>query len=174
MQRVRIATVVAIIIMSATTWSAAPAGANAPDRQPGLITIAGTYPAGVACPFAVSFEIVAGGEGQILTFVDSEGNLVRLLNTARPITWLVTNLETDATYTYTGRGGVSKITPSVDGTTTVEVSGGIIGFNTPTDTPPGPFALSIEGHLVFLIAADGTGTLTQVTGRTTDLCAAVS
>jgi hypothetical protein len=174
MKRVGIATALGIFTVTASVWSATPAGANPPDRQPGSLTIAGSYPAGVACSFAVSFEIVAGGKGQVFTFVDHGGNLVRLMSTARPATWVVTNLDTGATYRFTGTGGMTKITPSADGTTTVVVSGGIIGFNSPTDTPPGPFALSIEGHLIFVIAPDGTGTLTQVSGKVTDLCAAVS
>ncbi len=174
MRRVRVATVLATIMATAFVWSATPASADAPGRQPGLFTpIGGSYPAGVACPFAVSFDLVAGS-GQIFTFVDHAGDLVRLMNTARPETWVVTNLDTGATYTFTGQGGVTTITPSADGTTTVVVSGGIIGFNAPTDTPPGPFSLSIEGHLIFVIAPDGTGTLTQVSGKITDLCAAVS
>jgi hypothetical protein len=174
MKRVRMATALGIIIATASVWSATPAGADPPGRQPGGAQGLGAFPAGVACPFAVSFDLVAGGEGQLFTFVDHGGDLVRLMNTARPATWVVTNLDTGATYTFTGQGGVTRITPSADGTTTVVASGGIIGFNSPTDTPPGPFALSIEGHLIFVIAPDGTGTLTQVSGKITDLCAAVS
>jgi hypothetical protein len=56
----------------------------------------------------------------------------------------------------------------------VELSGGIVGFNAPTDTPPGPFALTLSGRLVINVAADGTGTIIQRSGTSTDLCATVA
>jgi hypothetical protein len=49
-----------------------------------------------------------------------------------------------------------------------------IGFNAPTDTPPGPFSFMNIGRLVLVIAPDGSGTITQLSGNTTDLCAAVA
>jgi hypothetical protein len=166
-----------LVAMGLSILWATPAGADAPGRQPGGSSIggpAGTYPAGIACPFPVSFDLVAGGEGQLFTFIDRDGDVVRLMNNARPSVWVITNLDTGASYTLTLPAGVDRITPSPDGTTTVTISGGAIGFNAPTDTPPGPFALTNAGHLVFVIAPDGTGTLTQLSGKKTDLCAAVA
>jgi hypothetical protein len=65
------------------------------------LSVAGTYPAGIACPFAMSFDVGAGGEGQLFTFVDHGGDLVRLMNHGRPSTWVFTNLDTGASYAVT-------------------------------------------------------------------------
>jgi hypothetical protein len=175
----RVAIVLGTIIATAFIWSATPAGADAPSREPGGASIGGVtpgvpYPAGVACPFPVSFDLVGGGEGQLFTFFDHNGDPIRLMNHARPSTWVFTNLDTGASYTLALPAGLTRIRPSADGTTTVELSGGIIGFNAPTDTPPGPFALAITGRIIFVVAPDGTGTLAKVSGTTVDLCAAVS
>ena len=53
------------------------------------------------------------------------------------------------------------------------ISGGSVGWNAPTDTPPGPFTLENIGRLVFVIDSNGNGTL-AVTGNQTDLCATVA
>jgi hypothetical protein len=168
------ATALGIIIATASVWSATAAGADAPSREPVTGAGLGAFPAGIACPFAVSFDLVSGADGQLFTFFDHNGDVVRLMNTTMPGTWIITNLDTGASITLTGQGGVARITPSADGTTTVVLSGGIIGFNTPADTPPGPFALWIDGRLNVLIKSDGTVTLSQLAGKTVDLCAAVS
>jgi hypothetical protein len=156
----------------------APAQAVPPTREPygpGSAggSVAGTYPAGLACPFAVSFEIVSGGTGQQTTFFDRNGDVVRIFNHVTPSTWIITNLETGESYTVRVPAGSGRITTSPDGTVTVAISGGAIGFNAPTDDPPGPFSLTNVGHLLFVIAADGTGTL-SLTGKSIDLCSQVS
>ena len=159
-------------------WAAAPAAAVGPIREPygpssAGGSVAGTYPAGVACPFAVSFEIVSGGTGQQLTFFDGNGDVVRISNRVTPSTWVITNLDTGESHTLRLPAGTGTITFAADGTTTVVITGGAIGFNAPADTPPGPFSLTNVGRLVFVIAPDGTGTL-SLQGEQTDLCAAVS
>ena len=86
---------------------------------------------------------------------------------------MITNLDTGKTYSLRLPAGTGRITFAADGTTTVTITGGAIGFNSPADTPPGPFSLTNVGRLVFVIAPDGTGTL-SLEGAQTDLCAAVS
>jgi hypothetical protein len=165
-----------LVAMGLSTLWATPAGADAPSRQPGGASVgnpSGTFPAGVVCTFPVSFGVVSGGEGQLFTFIDHNGHVVRLMNHAKPSVWFFTNLDSGASYTLKLPAGLDRIAPSADGTTTVTISGGAIGFNAPTDTPPGPFALTNVGHLIFVIAPDGTGTLTKLSGKQTDLCAAV-
>jgi hypothetical protein len=168
----------AIFTTGALVSAAAPAAAVAPSHEPygpssAGGSVAGTYPAGVACPFAVSIEIVSGGTGQQLTFFDGNGDVVRIFNRVTPSTWVITNLETGKTHSLRLPAGTGRITFAADGTTTVTISGGAIGFNSPADTPPGPFSLTNVGRLVFVIAPDGTGTL-SLKGAQTDLCAAVS
>jgi hypothetical protein len=179
MKRLLLASVTScLLILPALTLMAVPAGALAPTREPygpGSAggSIAGTYPAGVACPFAVSFEIVEGGTGQQWTFFTQDGDLARIQNRVGPSTWVITNLESGESYTLRLPAGSGTIRFATDGTITVTISGGVIGFNAPTDTPPGPFASAIAGHVVFIVAPDGTGTLAQQSGTVTDLCAAV-
>jgi hypothetical protein len=172
--------VVSLLMLTTGAWvsAATQASAVAPIREPygpssAGGSIAGTYPAGVACPFAVSLEIVSGGTGQQLTFVDQNGDLVRISNRVTPSTWVITNLETGNFHSVQLPAGTGRITFAADGTTTVTITGGAIGFNSPTDTPPGPFSLTNVGRLVFVIAPDGTGTL-SLRGKQTDLCAMVS
>ena len=178
MRRSRVVASLAIFTMGALVWAAAPAAGVGPIREPygpssAGGSVAGTYPAGVACPFAVSFEIVSGGTGQQLTFFDSNGDVVRISNRVTPSTWVITNLDTGESHTLRLPAGTGTITFAADGTTTVVISGGAIGFNAPADTPPGPFSLTNVGRLTFVIAPDGTGTLSLL-GVQTDLCAAVS
>jgi len=178
MRLVRLVVSLVIFIMATLAAGAAPAAAVAPIREPygpssAGGSVAGTYPAGVACPFAVSLEIVSGGTGQQLTFFDGNGDVVRISNRVTPSTWVITNLDTGKSHSLQLPAGAGTITCGADGTTTVVITGGAIGFNAPTDTPPGPFALTNVGRLMFVIAPDGTGTL-SLKGEQTDLCAAVS
>lgn len=154
--------------------AAIPAGASAPTREPGGSMSLGAVPAGVACAFAVSIDVVAGGEGQLMTFFDRGGNVVRQIDHARPSTWTFTNLDSGKSVTLRLPAGILMVSTAADGTTTVVVDGSAIGFNAPTDTPPGPFSIMNIGRLVIVIAPDGSGTLTQLSGNTTDLCAAVA
>jgi hypothetical protein len=180
MKRLLLASVASwLVVVPVLTLMATPAGAVAPIREPygpGSAggSIAGTYPAGVACPFAVSFEIVAGGTGQQWIFLDQNGDVARIQNRVGPSTWVITNVDSGDSHTLQLPAGNGMIRFAADGTLTVTISGGVIGFNAPTDTPPGPFSLAVAGHVVFVVAPDGTGTLAQESGKVTDLCAAVS
>jgi hypothetical protein len=109
-----------------------------------------------------------------VTFFDRAGNVVRQTDHARPSTWVFTNLDSGKSVTLQLPAGTLTITPLADGTTKIFINGSAIGFNAPTDTPPGPFSFMSNGHLVLVIASDGSGTITQLSGNTTDLCAAVA
>jgi hypothetical protein len=166
----------AVLAILAVGLSATAASANQPDRQvlpvsnPGF----GDIPAGVACAFPISLNPVQPYPGNQLTFFDRNGNVVHQAITVGPSTWKITNLDTNASYTFAVAAARANVTPHDDGSVTVALSGGIVGFNAPTDTPPGPFALTFSGRLVINITADGTGTFIQRKGTSTDLCAAVA
>jgi hypothetical protein len=166
----------AVLATLAVGLSATAASANRPDRQ--LLPVSnpgfGDLPAGVACVFPVSLNPVQPYPGDQLTFFDRDGNVVRQAITVGPSTWKITNLDTNASYTFAVAAARANVTPHDDGSVTVELSGGIAGFNAPTDTPPGPFAMTFSGRLVLNIAADGTGTIIKQAGTSTDLCAAVA
>jgi hypothetical protein len=166
----------AVVVILTVGLSATAASANQPDRQllpssnPGF----GDVPAGVACAFPVSLNPVQPYPGNQLTFFDRSGNVVRQTLIVGPSTWKITNLNTNASHTFAVAAARENVTPHDDGSVTVELSGGIVGFNAPTDTPPGPFALTFSGRLVINVAADGTGTIIQSSGTSTDLCATVA
>jgi hypothetical protein len=151
-----------------------PAMAAQPNREPSQPSGFGELPAGVACAFPVSIDLVSGDEGQNFTFFDQDGNVVRQVGTARTSVWRITNLDTNVSYTVNLPGGTLTSTPASDGSTTVVVAGGAIGFNAPTDTPPGPFSFTNVGRVVLVIAPDGSGTIVSMSGHTFDLCAAVA
>jgi hypothetical protein len=160
--------------VAALIGSAIPAGAVPPEREPGGSVGFGEIPAGIACEFAVSIDLVSGGQGQRVAFFDRAGNLVRETDHARPSTFLFTNLDTGKSVALRLPGGTLTITPLADGTTKIVINGSAIGFNAPTDTPPGPFSFTSNGHLVLVVASDGNSTITQLSGNPTDLCAAVA
>ena len=137
------------------------------------LTGLGTVPAGIACAFPISIDLVSGDEGHDFTFLTrtamsyAKWELLWMCRCGRSRTStrmfrIRSNLP----------GGHLRLTTASDGTTTVAISGGSVGWNAPTDTPPGPFTLENIGRLVFVIDPNGNGTLT-VTGNQTDLCATV-
>jgi hypothetical protein len=166
----------AVVVILAVGLSATAASANQPDRQvvpvsnPGF----GNLPAGIACAFPISLNPVQPYPGNQLTFADRNGNVVHQAITVGPSRWKITNLDTNASYTFAVAAARQNVTFHDDGSVTVELSGGIVGFNAPTDTPPGPFALTFSGRLVVDVAANGTGTIIKQAGTSTDLCAAVA
>ena len=62
---------------------AAPAMAVPPSRTPSEPTGLGTVPAGIACTFPISIDLVSGDEGHDFTFFDKNGDVVRQMGTAR-------------------------------------------------------------------------------------------
>jgi hypothetical protein len=166
--------VCAVMVIVAVGLPATAASARQPDRQPSTQTGFGDIPAGVACVFPISLNAVQPYPGNQLTFFDRNGNVVHLATTVGRSTWKITNLDTSASYTFAVAGGRTNVTPHDDGSVTVVLSGGIVGSNAPTDSPPGPFAITFSGHLVLNISADGIFTFIQQSGTTTDLCAKVA
>jgi hypothetical protein len=160
--------------VAALLCAAIPAGAVAPTREPGGSNGFGEVPAGIACAFAVSIDLVSGGQGQLMTFFDRAGNEVRQTDHARPSTFAFTNLDNGKSVTLRLPGGTVTISTAADGTTTVVINGSAIGFNAPTDTPPGPSSIMNIGRLTLVVSPDGNSTITHLSGNTTDLCAAVA
>jgi hypothetical protein len=172
----RLIAVVVPVLLGVVVGAATPAAAAKPIIEAGVpgTPIAGTYPAGVACSFPVSFEVVSGGEQTVFTYLDNDGNFERQVTVAKASVWRFTNLSSSTSVIVPLVADRTEVTVADDGTVTVTISGGVIGFNAPTDTPPGPFALAISGHLIFVIAPSGAGTITQRSGKVIDLCDAVS
>jgi hypothetical protein len=169
---IRLTLVSAVIAVGVSTGSAAMA--VPPTHEPTAPTGIGVVPAGQACSFAVDIELVSGDQGRMITFFDHEGNVTRIMGTARPSVWSITNVETGASATVNLPAGHQTVTFLADGTAHIEISGGVIGFQGPLDTPAGPFAFTNVGRLIVNIALDNTGTLLALSGHRFDLCAAVA
>ena len=107
--------------------------------------VAGTYAAGVACPFAVSFEIVSGGTGQQVTFFDGNGDVVRIFNRVTPSTM--------GSHEPRHREVLFPPAPSRNREDHLRAGRHHNGnhhrrcdrFNAPADSPPGPFSLTNVG-----------------------------
>jgi hypothetical protein len=70
-------------------------------------------------------------------------------------------------------GSLVKVKPNDDGTTTLDVSGVNLLTLFPTDFPPGPSSTLHQGHVEITIDENGDWTVEKVSGRTTDICAAL-
>jgi hypothetical protein len=165
---------VASAVMAVALFAGSGVGAVPPLHEPTAPTGIGVQPAGQACSFAVDIELVSGDQGRMTTFFDHEGNVTRVMGTARPSVWSITNVGTGVSANVKLPAGHQTVTFLPDGTTHIEISGGVIGFQGPSDTPAGPFAFTNVGRLVVNIAPDNTGTLLALSGHRFDLCAAVA
>jgi hypothetical protein len=132
------------------------------------------FPAGVAC---ANFDLqvdVSGGNQVFREFVDKDGNIVRQLSAGKGTNLLFTNLSTGATFFLKGNGSVTQITFNADGTQTWTITGHNVLILFPTDNPPGPSTTQYVGRVVFTVDLNGVFTLLEVSGRATDICAALS
>lgn len=129
-----------------------------------------TFPAGVGCAFELRIDILPGGT--MRTFVDTQGNPVRVITTGSDI--LFTNTATQATFLQEARGSVTKTTPLANGVIRVESFGGNSLILFPTDVPAGPSATLYFGRIVYLVAPGDVFTLLKANGSKFDICAELS
>jgi hypothetical protein len=130
-------------------------------------------PAGVGCSFALNIDIV-GGTQVNKEFVDKNGNIVRTLSAGKGSALTFTNAETGATLSLQPNGSVSHTTINPDGTSTVANTGHNVIILFPTDVPAGPSTTLYVGRVVYTVDLNGVFTLQQVSGKQTDICAALS
>ena len=131
------------------------------------------FPAGVACAFPMDIES-SGGQQVMREFVDKDGNVVRTLAAGKGAVLTFTNVDTGETLTVTTGGSVTHITLHPDGSFTFVTTGHNVLILFPSDVPAGPSTTLTQGRVVFTIDTNGVFTVTEVEGRTTDICAALS
>ncbi|MET0919111.1 MAG: hypothetical protein ABWY07_11895 [Burkholderiales bacterium] len=154
-------------ILAAMLCSGSPAtAADPPD-------FTDFYPAGVACDFDLSIE-GRGGNQVSREFTDKNGNVVRLLTAGKGPALTFTNDSTDATLSLKSDGSVRQITPNSDGSSTYVIMGHNILILFPTDIPAGPSTTLYAGRVVFTATASFDFEVQQVSGKGTDICAALS
>ena len=132
-------------------------------------------PAGLACDFPLHVEVF-GGNQVMKEFTDETGNIVRMLSAGKGSLLVFENGSTDATLSVTTGGSVSQTTFNPDGSQTVTGTGHTVLILFPTDVPAGPSTTLVQGRIVYTIspAPDNVFTVQEVSGKTTDICAALS
>jgi hypothetical protein len=134
-----------------------------------------TLPAGLAClNFDLTINIDFSDHRVNKTFTDENGMPVRMLSAGKGDDLEFVNEATGATFSIKGNGSVSHTTINPDGSTTNSAEGHNVIILFPTDEPPGPTTKQYVGRVVYTATADGVFTLQKVSGRTTDICAALS
>ena len=128
--------------------------------------------AGTACTFDLQIEGF-GGNRQFREFRDENGNVVRSLDTGTGSALRFTNLSDGKTLSTMSNGAVSRKTFNLDGSYTETDTGHNILILFPTDNPAGPSTTLIVGRLVFTVDAFGVFTVQTVSGKVTDICAAL-
>ena len=105
--------------------------------------------------------------------MDKNGNVVRLLEAGIGPAFVFTNLTTSATFSTRSNGSVVRTTVNPDGSLTVTATGHFVLILFPTDVPAGPSTTLYVGRIVYTIDSGGVFTLLEVSGQTTDICAAL-
>jgi hypothetical protein len=160
-----------MVIKWLSAAAAAAALVFAPTAPANAVTE--TYPAGVACPFELRVD-ATGGPKVDKTFEAPDGS-VRLLNAGKGSDLVFTNVETDATYSLSGSGAVSWTRVDASGSARLTVTGHTVVIYFPTDEPAGPSTTLVVGRedIALDLATSGFIRLSR-TGKTTDICAALS
>lgn len=131
------------------------------------------FEAGQACDFALQVEI-RGGNQVYKEFFDKNGKIVRSLSAGAGSALTFINTETNAALALKSNGSVTHITYREDGSQEWITTGHNVLILFPSDIPAGPSTTQYVGRVVFTVDASGIFTLQSVSGRATDICAALS
>ena len=115
-----------------------------------------------------------GGNNHTRTFVDENGNPVRTITAGTGSVLTFTNLSTGTSLTLPSNGAVQMTVLHDDGTATVRSTGHNVLILFPSDVPTGPSTTLVVGLTVFDVDAGGVFTVRTISGRTQDICAALS
>lgn len=133
-----------------------------------------SFPAGGACEFPLQIDIGSGGPSHQHQFVDKSGNVVGEISAGRGNPMTYTNLSTGKTMSTQANGAVSRTKLNPDGTTTLALIGHNVVILYPTDVPAGPSTTLYVGQVVFTVDGNGVWTLEKTSGKSLDICAALS
>jgi hypothetical protein len=136
-------------------------------------TIEFDLPPGLACEFGLHIEIRNPQDTR--EFKDKNGNVVRILSAGRGAALSFTNAETGAQLSVRPNGSVTWQTSiDPDGTWRVASTGHNVVILFPSDVPEGPSTKQYVGRLVYTVDAAGVFRQQSFSGRTVDICAALS
>ena len=167
-RRSRIRYLSACMVIATALVSEIPAAAAGPD-----FTV--VFAAGTACNFILQI-VGSGGNSHVKEFTDKNGNVIRSIQAGTGSALSFTNLDNGKTFSTRSNGAVFHITFNPDGSQTQMLTGHNVLILFPTDNPPGPSTTLIVGRVVFTVAPPPTGVFNvqEVSGHTTDICAALS
>jgi hypothetical protein len=159
-----------VTLVGSATQSIAAAPAPPPDPDQVIV-----LPAGVACAdFDLQIEIWNNPNRVFKEFKDKNGNVVRMLTAGKGNTLAFTNLLSNKKLWLKPNGAVEHITLNPDGSQKWVVTGHNVLILFPTDVPAGPSTTQYVGRVVFTVDTSGVFTLLSVSGKSTDICAALS
>ena len=157
-----------VTLVGSVTQSIAADPAPPPD-----VTI--ELPAGQACAgFDLQIEIWNNPNRVFKEFEDKNGNVVRMLTAGKGNTLAFTNLLSNKKLWLKPNGAVEHITLNPDGSQKWVVTGHNVLILFPTDVPAGPSTTQYVGRVIFTVDTSGVFTLQSVSGKSTDICAALS
>lgn len=160
-------------LLAVALLALSPAAIAAPPVKGDPVPNLGPFdlPAGIACPdFPLRVE-GTGSDAKVRTFLDRNGEVVRILQTGKGYTLTYTNLATMESVTIRPTGSNRRTVVNTNGTFTVTETGtaGIISF--PLDNPPGPSTIQYYGRIVYTLDTDGSTLLSlKTTGTSRDIC----
>ncbi len=167
---IRWASVASVVVMLALAVPIA-ASADPPVKTPAPFPGA-TAPAGVVCPFAVSWTNPTFNDNFTLTFFDKSGDIRWVWGGGHNVT-RVTNLD-NGKYVDINATGPGKITTGSDGSLTLDGTGHWLVGYLPTDSPS-LTTLLYSGHIVLHVSPEGQLTLVSYVGTPPqDVCAMVA
>lgn len=157
---------------------AVPTAATAvpPTVNPPLEDFVFEVPEGQGCAeFPLGIE-ATGSQSPIRTFYDRSGEVSRVLIAGQGYALTFSNPENDKELVLKPTGFSRTTVTREDGRQDVVDRGAFAIILFPTDTPAGPAATLYQGRAVYTLSADGSNMLESLTasGRTTDICAALS
>lgn len=160
-----------MLIKSLSAAAAVAALTFAPMAPANAVTF--TLPAGLACSFELQIEQT--GDRQVhKEFVAPDGT-VRMLDAGKGSDLVFTNTDTGATYSLAGNGAVRwERVDTATGTSRLTVTGHTVVIYFPADNPAGPSTTLVVGRENIAVDQDGDFTRLSRTGRTVDICAALS
>lgn len=162
----RLGTGCAAVASAACLGLVGPASASDPP------TFTVDLPAGFACDFDLRVE--GFGETKPLRTMPVKDGIERTLLAGKGTDLDFTNLATGATYSLQANGSVTRTTTFADGSQELELAGHNVVILFPTDNPPGPSTVLYTGRVLISVDANAAWTLTQTSGGTVDICAALS
>ena len=132
-----------------------------------------TLPAGLACSFEL--QIDQTGDRQVhKEFVAPDGS-IRTLDAGKGSDLVFTNVATGATFSLAGNGAVRwQRFDTATGSSRLTLTGHTVVIYFPTDKPAGPSTTLVVGREDIAVDRDGNFTRLSRTGRTIDICAALT